>query len=313
MYRLIPPNPNAKHNLPQYLSRRAESKLESFHDNLSHFANSGMRRSLADNLNLCGTARYNLAIRHKLLLTQTGNPTIDDYRKRIPAGWEEVVSYYNHTELTFINRLARDAAGTNHKPFENVEWLPPDSGERFFSEYLSSVNPSKQIYDNTDRCLCKGCQPIPINEMIQETTKKNTTNSQPQYQAPPQLPVAATKPPQLSQQQLPRNATTDSTKQKENQYQRSLPPVPALPPLQFPPPYSTPPMIAAPMLLPLVFPFPWMVGGQSSAAPMLANMPYCCERHRAWSQQANRFGRPPHDTYCHRRLAAASKKRDKNP
>lgn len=66
MYFTVPANPNSPHQLPQYLSRRVESKLEYFHDNLSHFANCGMRSSLCDNLNLCGMARYNLAMRHKL-------------------------------------------------------------------------------------------------------------------------------------------------------------------------------------------------------------------------------------------------------
>ena len=57
MYDKIPPNPNSKHGLTEYLSKRGESKLEAFHDRFAHFANCGMRDSLADNLNLAGTAR----------------------------------------------------------------------------------------------------------------------------------------------------------------------------------------------------------------------------------------------------------------
>ena len=62
MYNVIQPSPNAPHQLKEYLSRRGESCLESFHLMLAHFGNCGMLTSLADNLNLTGTARHNLAI-----------------------------------------------------------------------------------------------------------------------------------------------------------------------------------------------------------------------------------------------------------
>jgi len=58
----ILPNPNSSHQLVEHLSLRGESKLEAFHDRFAHFANCRMRASLADNLNLAGTARYNLLI-----------------------------------------------------------------------------------------------------------------------------------------------------------------------------------------------------------------------------------------------------------
>jgi hypothetical protein len=66
MYEVISPNPKSSHGLNEYLSRRGESNLESFHLLLAHFGNSGMRESLADNLILTKTARYNLSVRHKL-------------------------------------------------------------------------------------------------------------------------------------------------------------------------------------------------------------------------------------------------------
>jgi len=65
MHDTILPHPNSKHQLTECLSLRGESKLESFHDHSGNFANTGMRNSLADNLNLMGTARHNLAIHHK--------------------------------------------------------------------------------------------------------------------------------------------------------------------------------------------------------------------------------------------------------
>ena len=73
MYQTILPNPNSTHQLTEYLSLRGESKLEVFHDRFAHFANCGMRESLADSLNLAGTARYNLTIRHVRALVSTNN------------------------------------------------------------------------------------------------------------------------------------------------------------------------------------------------------------------------------------------------
>ena len=61
MYERIAPSPNSQHQLTEYLSKRGESKLESFHDRLAHFGNSGMRDDLSDNLHLAGTVRHNLA------------------------------------------------------------------------------------------------------------------------------------------------------------------------------------------------------------------------------------------------------------
>lgn len=62
MHDVILPTPGSSHGLKEYLSRRGESNLESFHLMLAHFGNTGMRESLADNLNLTGTARYNLHV-----------------------------------------------------------------------------------------------------------------------------------------------------------------------------------------------------------------------------------------------------------
>ena len=98
-----------------------------------------MRPSLADNLNLCGTARYNQTIRHKLRLVRK------DQRERIkiPAAWEMTVSYNNNLQLAYINFLAKEA-NTAHVPFKEVEPLPQDNGEQFFSEYLQQQNHHRQ-------------------------------------------------------------------------------------------------------------------------------------------------------------------------
>ena len=139
MYFPIPPNPNSRHQLTEYLSKRGESKLESFHDRLANFANTGMRDTLADNLHLTGTARYNLSITHKRLFLTRINK---DDRKHMPAAWEKVVPYWNHSELWHINLMATDIG--IDMPFPMAEKLPLDNGERFFSEYMKLVEPMKQ-------------------------------------------------------------------------------------------------------------------------------------------------------------------------
>jgi len=141
MYDEIHPNPNSRHNLIEYLSRRGESKLEAFHDRASHFGNSGMRDSLADSLNLCGTARFNLTIRHKRSLIGSRNekPVSAEERRRMPAAWEVIVPYDNHSELQYINQLAKQAGATTI-PFPKAETLPPDNGERFFFRILDSMS-----------------------------------------------------------------------------------------------------------------------------------------------------------------------------
>jgi len=151
MYDVIEPSPNSNsaHQLKEYLSRRGESCLESFHLMLAHFGNCGMRSSLADNLNLTGTTRFNLAIRHKRsLIGLTLENTTE--RIKIPAACESVLPFFNHTELAHINKIATDAGmPIDDVPFKNVEPLPPDNGERFFSEYITHMkeNNMMQIVD----------------------------------------------------------------------------------------------------------------------------------------------------------------------
>ena len=79
MYREVKAGPKSKHGLSVWLSFRGESKLEYWHDNFAHFGNSGMNRELCDSLNLCGTAKYNLAIRHKIKVQQS------DFDDKVPV------------------------------------------------------------------------------------------------------------------------------------------------------------------------------------------------------------------------------------
>ena len=163
MYDEILPNPNSSHQLVEYLSLRGESKLEAFHDRFAHFANCGMRASLADNLNLAGTARYNLSIRHKRSRASSKNPienpmSSPECRKKIPVGWERVVPCFNHSELSFVNQLAADVGC--RVPFPYAEVLPEDNGERFFSEHMSIVIPSLSGVRRGEygECMCALCK-----------------------------------------------------------------------------------------------------------------------------------------------------------
>ena len=120
-----------------------------------------MKESLADNLNLTGTCRHNLDIRHKIALSRLG-PDEQEGRAKTPAGWEQIVPYYNHTELQWINSLAA-AADCTKLPFQKVEELPQDNGEVFFTEYLrwyKRDSPGQD--DKTDLCLCCECTPPPV-------------------------------------------------------------------------------------------------------------------------------------------------------
>lgn len=154
MYIEVPPKQNSRHGLSEWISLRGESKLESFHDILAHFANCGMRESVADALNLCGTARWNRKIRYKLWLVGRNQ---DQRNGALPAYFEEMVSHWNHSELHYINQLA-ESLGLQ-KLFTYVELLNKDNGERFFSEYYYEREEVRlqNPFHEADRCPCAKC------------------------------------------------------------------------------------------------------------------------------------------------------------
>jgi hypothetical protein len=313
MYVTIPPSPNSKHNLPQFLSRRVESKLESFHDNLSHFANCGMRSSLSDNLNLAGTARYNLAIRRRVLLSQSQeNPELIEQRKKIPAAWEDTVDYYNHSELHYVNKLAVEVAGEKSAPFKNIELLQPDTGERFFSEYLTSTSPTKQYYDANDRCLCRQCRTIRSNkqntasidnESSQNESQPNPPLSPPKNASTPPAVHATRNPPLPAPPQTPKSPPTNTAPSTIQQAQPQQPQPQAImnygyanTHLPYP---NCAPMLVAPLMM--SYPFFGNVATSSFNALSLVNTPFCCQQYLIWFQQPDRMGRPPHDPHCRNR------------
>jgi len=288
MYDKIPPNPNSNHQLTEFLSKRGESKLEAFHDRLAHFANCGMRDRLADNLNLAGTARFNIAMRHKRsLIVTTENPQSENTlpnildRKSMPAAWEKVVPCFNHSELWYVNNVARSVG--LRCPFPRAERLPNDTGERFFSQYMTTLKDiGKKQRGDDGECLCQLCQ-RPVGASSGETTTR-------------------------VQQQAARNANKTVAPQVDNNRKKTPPATTTpKPPRQIVPNAVTqrdraPATIAAtqhhfnlPLLVPHPHPFalpmwcfPTMLG---AAAPVP-----CCWKYKEWLTR--RKGRPPHHPLC---------------
>jgi len=316
MYEIILPSPNAAHQLKEYLSRRGESCLESFHLMLAHFGNCGMRTSLADNLNLTGTARHNLTIRHKRLLVSVSmTPENTAERRKIPAAFESVVGFFNHSELDYINRIAIQAGMTHHDiPFKNVEPLPPDNGERFFSECLVWMKDAKPRYDVNCRCLCDVCGVVAKAPPQMDSTNASlhpptTRNCDKGGEAAAVSPTAATAENVVRPNHNITNvlATGQSIgnsmqqhhnqfhhQQQQQQQQQSNPTEVH----QWCQPHQQPYMMYYPPMTNQLTPFPpWTMPTHVQA---VATVSYCCGRYRSWHNRAGRRGRPPHDDYCHR-------------
>ena len=261
MYHVIKASPNSSHGLNEYLSRRGESTLEAFHLALAHFGNTGMRDSLADNLNLTGTARYNLAIWYKLRLATKAQ----EDRVKIPAAWEAVVPFFNHSELAYLNDLAKQAGlDIGQFPFKDVETLlQQDTGERFFSKYLTWLSKEKPRIDPTsDMCLCSRCgikdAPLSPEKELDVTTVNGEDASQVSVATTPNEPV---------------NAPTT--------------PNPVPPPFN----HGLVPILPMPMPMPIFNPFLWMPPPPSCPS-------FCCEKFRQYSYCTGKKGQPPHDCHC---------------
>mgnify|MGYP000487924106 CR=1 FL=1 len=334
MYLVTQPNPNASHQLPEHISRRGESNLESFHGMLAHFGNCGMRTSLADNLNLTGTARFNMGIRHRIRLP-TLTPQNPD-RKKIPAAFESTVSFFNHSELNYVNKIAL-ATGVSCVPFPNTEMLPPDNGERFFSEYISWLNDTKPPTDSLSRCLCGTCNTNMTKEQTQEHPR-----AQPQPQPQPQQPTKQTPttendrnttnhkandeqqnlttvgkadtvhPNQLPAHQVHQQQHMHPQQQQQHAYHHHQQPIPprAPQPHQHQHHHAMMMMGYAPQTLPQ-FP-PWFMVTNPMPMPT-QTAAFCCSRCRCWYNTVGRRGRPPHDGHCQQPRTGTEKKRRDNP
>ena len=221
-----------------------------------------MRCTLADNLNLMGTARYNLAIRYKRSLINRSNTssTISlEERKKIPAGWEKVLPFWNHSELSYVNQLAADVHPLVAIPFPNAEPLPDDNGERFFSEYLTITKPRSLKYNEHDICICEQCcqQLSPTKPTLVQQQEAQTNLNRQQAR------------PTVEEQQIIRTARAPAqTVQHHQQYQ----------------PIIQQPTFAFQQFVP---PLPYFYNT------------ICCPKYERWLSV--RLGRPPHDGHCYYR------------
>jgi hypothetical protein len=162
MYTVLPVTSKSTHNLNEYVSHRVESRLEGFHDPLSNYANSGMTSMLADILHLSGTARYNMNVRQKRIVRKEEKEEGDKEEEEsnvLPYHYMDVPPFLSHIDLEMVNINALKA-GITDLPFKKLQALPPDNGERFFSQYFCEQK--KRNYEvkpdpYNDRCQCMKC------------------------------------------------------------------------------------------------------------------------------------------------------------
>jgi hypothetical protein len=284
MYREVKPPRNAKHNCSTWVSFRGESKLESFHDNLAHFGNCGMDRKLCDILNLAGTARYNFTIRNRIHKVKFPDANL-------PVQWQDVVSFYNHSELATINKMAADAHA-DYIPFAWVEPLVEDTKEVFFSEYLTRrLEVAENYPDHTDdQCPCNLCkQPsLPIVEQQQITWTPPPIPVPPRISNTPvqrQRSVPPSPPPPQPNWQPPAQPTWQALQpawQAPPQPTWQLPPGPTTQWIPYLQQYGWPAVTMA-CLPPPAPPETWQI------------LRYCCKAKYDYAIKPGSFGRPPHD------------------
>ena len=171
-----PPSPSSKPSSTSqkwFNNRGVESKLEKAHHALAHFGNGGMGNDLCDTLNLEGTATYNCNIRFRRLLSLM---TAEERKAISPATYQEYHPHTDHCRLAFLNRLGREVGLFIDVHFD-VEILPPDNGERFFSEYLKQQLLRMKTFPPdpvTGRCMCNRCGGRKhINNKYSNTTSIN--------------------------------------------------------------------------------------------------------------------------------------------
>ena len=161
-YREIPAGPRSTHGLSKWLSTRAESILEKFHEFLAHFGNTGTNPALADLLCLRGTCEWNVRCRWQChSLESRTNPEHKWLaRKYLPPGYlEDIAPFTDHSALAFFNKKCRDLDLT--ECFEFVTPIRPDNGEVFLSEYFFAQeerNKKGYVDEKTKLCRCEACQ-----------------------------------------------------------------------------------------------------------------------------------------------------------
>jgi len=112
----------------------------------------------------------------------TSTMTDAEARKKTPVGWDQVVPCFKHSELWCVNNMAASVGCA--LPFPQAEVLPPDNGERFFSEYLTVTLPSlkgNKKPGELGECLCDCCSATSRDETVgvvaQTVTEKVTSTT----------------------------------------------------------------------------------------------------------------------------------------
>ena len=208
-------------------------------------------------------------------------------RSKIPSGHEMVVPYTNHSELQHINDLAR-AAGITNLPFQDVETLVEDTGERFFSEYFHWHKETKPGNDpKIDCCLCIDCNPsaaapTPTAAIADTPTPTAAVANTPAPTAtvapPPVVPPPVVPPPRAAPIAPPAAAIPIAP----------IPPPPVHQPQYYPqhPQYQQFYLMQQ-MMQPQTF---------SKCQPPQ----FCCNKYRKNRMEGN-TGKPPHDHGCRSR------------
>lgn len=228
LYIQLEPGSMSKTHLPIFVGRRgAESKVEKGHHAIAHFANGGMRCSLADFLGMAGIALYNLKIRYRLKMGMLDPRE----RKKIPTALHGAPHFTNHLRMSLNNTLAREA-GLTLDVHTYVEILQQDNGERFFSEYLfeqsERIECGVRYHKETNRCLCNNCgggnHVNPYAKRITQSINKNDHSVALGPRAPSSLPPIT--------QQKAENATAVSHKKAHVPMEYLVPRFQPQPPLR---------------------------------------------------------------------------------
>jgi hypothetical protein len=204
MYRIIPPGPRSKHNLPKYVCERPESPLEHFHEELAHFANRGMAQDLAYALTMGGTSEVNIIKEwHKL---EINDLKLQGKDTGIIGHFEDSPYFYDHSYLEYLNtRLI----GNGLPPvFHQVKHTRKNNPERFLNYYLcEQVIHNKQAkilgVTGSSSCECAKCPVLNIRTKTTATILLQPPLPGTRQQAPPTMTQQRPQPPTLRTQQPP--------------------------------------------------------------------------------------------------------------
>jgi hypothetical protein len=198
-----------------------------------------------------------------------------DQRANIPAGWEKTVSYFNHSELLYVNGLASKVGLV--APFPNAEVLPKDNGERFFSEYLTTWlrGPTTKRVGLLGDCLCPKCTSNGCEQVASSVTKNITIAN---------TPTTITE--NNRQLALPATITDHSTAMHASVANPTA--VLVQQPMAR---QSTTMNPLAPRHIILQQHFPLYFVNPMPPPP-------CCGKYHHWLFNTRRKGRPPHDSCC---------------